>query len=274
MKTLLLFFLVGAVVVSQIEACGQCSTNHPQQHYCISDFAVRVEILQSKLDSTHEMKVIRARVIDNLKLSRNKKGKIIDFYTSSSFCGTVFYTGREYVITGSKETWRDGTKYLLHDSCDFGKEWNDLSPQQQKGFTRKYARYCECKIEPSRDATEIKVEDLSFENTYRGARTYWTPDNCYYNPHKSREFDDVEDCEEEYSYCAPGRGGECSWQLTPDYEECFTHRDDYVMVASSVSDGVYPELCIVLPRRRRKACRKRAREYAAQLEEIEILPFY
>nr|UMW87668.1 (D)tensilin [Holothuria forskali] len=277
MKTLLLFLLVGAMVVSQTEACGQCPTDHPQQHYCKSDFVVRVEILETFRDPAQgTMNVNRALVKDGMKLGRKKTGKTIEFYSPSSFCGTQFFVRGDYVITGSKETRRDGSKYLMHGSCDFGMEWDDLSPQQQKGFTKKYARYCECEIESSRSATNIKVEDLSFDNTYPDARTYWTPDVCYYNPHKSREFSEIEDCEEEFSYCAPGGDRECNWQLSPDYETCFKERDDFVLVDSGAFAITDPEQCNVLStRRQRKKCRKRIKQTAVMNEEGEIeIPFY
>lgn len=122
-------------------------------------------------------------------------------------------------------------------------------------------------IESPLGASDVKVTSFSAGSTYKNAQTYWTPDKCYYNPLKSWDFsEDVEECETEYGYCTPGSDGECNWQLTPEYEECFEERDNYVMVISGEFAITDPAQCKVLPsRRKRRKCRKKVKKYLASL---------
>nr|AQR59058.1 tensilin [Holothuria forskali] len=266
MKTLLLLSLIGALVVSETEACGQCVSDHPQQHYCQSEFVVRVEILDIVSVPAKSMNRVSALIIDSLKLPKRNTGKTVEFYSPAAFCGTHFLKGAEYVVTGNKETDTDGSTYWYHDTCDFAKGWRGLPQDQKKGFTTKYGRLCECQIEGSQSASSHKVAYDNTRNTYPDARTFWTPDNCYYNPLKSGEFSGVDDCESEFGFCTPGSDGECSWELSPEYEDCFKKRDDFVLVDSGAFAITDPAQCSVLPsRRKRRRCRKKIKKY---LEEI------
>ncbi|KAJ8046405.1 Metalloproteinase inhibitor 2 [Holothuria leucospilota] len=268
MKALLLFSLIGAAFVSEIKACGQCPSVHPQQRYCTSDLVVRVEIMDVVNVPEKAMNRITARIIDSLKLPKRQTGKTIEFYSPSSFCGTHFVKSSDYVVTGNKATNEDGSKYWLHSTCDLAMVWLDLSTQQKEGFMTKYEKICECKIESTMGASDIKMTSVSTGSGYTKGQTYWTPDKCYYNPLKSGDFSEVaEECETEYGYCIPGSDGECSWQLTLEYEECFEERDNYVMVASGEFAITDPAQCKVLPsRRKRRKCRKKVKKYLASLE--------
>ncbi|KAJ8046403.1 Metalloproteinase inhibitor 2 [Holothuria leucospilota] len=265
---LLILVMVTAVVVPTTQACGFCHTYHPQQHYCQSDFAVRIEVVDiARKSDLVSYNLIGARIIDPMKMTSNKPGDIIKFYRPSSFCGTRFIKKHDYAITGSIKKKSDGSKYMIHGSCDFGVEWDEMSEQQQKGFEKKYARLCECKIHGVTGPMAIKVDSMKPKNTYPDARTYWTPNRCYFNPFQTRVFDDIDDCEEEYGFCFPENNGRCSWQLAPDYKECFEYRDNYVIARSGKFAITDPGQCKVLrSRRRRRTCRKRAKKY---LESVE-----
>ncbi|XP_071816712.1 tissue inhibitor of metalloproteinase-like [Apostichopus japonicus] len=272
---ILLILFIGLFAISTTDACGACDTKHPQQHYCDADFAMRLKILDVSRESfIRGSNTVTAEVINSWKKGP-AKGTFI-FHAPASFCGTNFHVDRTYVVTGTKKFTDDGTKYWSHGSCDFGEDWDDMPAQQKKGFKSYYEDLCDdCDITPTRLASNIKVEDL--ENDYRDAATFWTPTNCYYNPHKSQAYNqpsngEVEDCEDQYGLCRPHRrSGECSWQLTAEYEECFKHRDDFVIVSSGEFAITDVAQCESLPnRKKRRNCRRRLNE---QILEEEILQF-
>lgn len=55
----------------------------------------------------------------------------------------------------------------------------------------------------------------------------WRTSGCYFNPVASYIYWDV-DCETAYSNCYPDKDepGECRWNMTDEYNECFSNREE------------------------------------------------
>lgn len=209
----------------------------------------------------------RENLVTTEVLTSWKKGPsrgVFQFLVDASFCGTNFVKNRIYAVTGSKEIDADGFKYWRHGSCDFAERWDDMPDQQKIGFRKDYKQYCSCDIHPTRSAHTMTVDEL--ENDYAQAFTFWTPTHCYYNPHKSLVYTQVskgrvEDCENAYGLCARDESGQCNWQLTEEYEECFKLRDDFVIVSTGRFAITDPSQCDALPtRKKRRNCRRRFKE--------------
>lgn len=112
----------------------------------------------------------------------------------------------------------------------------------------------------------LRVTELNGGAGYEGARSYWTPHRCYYNPYKTERYH-REDCEEEFGFCKADDDGICKWQMTSDYESCFSERETFVLALEGSPAFTDISQCEVLRnRRQRRKCRKRVKKNARNLE--------
>ncbi|XP_071480996.1 uncharacterized protein [Diadema antillarum] len=243
---LLLFLLVERqtpVDASDFACANSCPVVHPQQRFCSSDIAFKVNVTATAFVNEHYQLVFYADsthirykgvVVENMKGgSWMEAGTEMTFYSPTFKCALpMLQRGGIYLIAGQV---RDGM--LTISQCEgLAMKWSSLTQEQRQGFEGLYQEQCRsCEIEPAWVQKYYRGEEDQGQFESR----YWSRQGCFYNPIASDRYGG-EDCETLYSTCVPinHNGGApnygydqmggttgCMWRDTPAYQECYQQRD-------------------------------------------------
>ncbi|XP_023240394.1 metalloproteinase inhibitor 3-like isoform X2 [Centruroides sculpturatus] len=199
-------FLIVCLIVNVANACS-CMYQHPQDHYCDSDFVALVKVKQrGKSDRT--LTSYHIKIKKEFKMSEKARHALSQglIWTSNleSLCGVNLRPTR-YLITG-----RVSGEKVWVGICNFVKEWSSLTAKQKKGFRRLYQQACHCKIT---------------KNYIHNNNTTVRP-QCYWETWKSVKYD----CQNLYSICAPSSHHmkECVWLKSRAYRHCMKEKRDFL----------------------------------------------
>ncbi|XP_050669530.1 tissue inhibitor of metalloproteinase [Leptidea sinapis] len=189
MLTRVLTLAVLVVSCTLTDACT-CSLEHPQAHFCNSDFVIvgRVQKLFRGNDFYDAYKVkirnvFKATPKATLAL---KSGRILT-PSQESLCGITLQPRETYVITGR----------VMHlqahvHLCGYINKWREVTPRQRKGFRLLYKQGCTCKVHMNRRSTK-------------------SPNTCVAG---------YDECYERHGVCLHDRSRRCRWTRAPALTRC------------------------------------------------------
>ncbi|KAG6446463.1 tissue inhibitor of metalloproteinase [Manduca sexta] len=171
------------------DACS-CSLDHPQSHYCNSDFVIvgRVQKTYRGRDFYHAYKVkIRNIFKATPKAALALKSGRLLTPSQDSLCGVSLQPRETYVITGHVSR----LEAHIH-LCDYIAKWREVTPRQRKGFRLLYKQGCTCKVHMTRRRTK-------------------SPNTCVTN---------YDECYERHGVCLHDRERRCRWTRAPALTRC------------------------------------------------------
>ncbi|XP_781027.1 metalloproteinase inhibitor 3 [Strongylocentrotus purpuratus] len=203
-----------------VQACT-CLPKHPQQHYCDSDYAIRVKIFKQKLKLPNGQRYeindpeIPDLPIEVLSQSHREWSGVIQkvykgfeklkhtttvniyspFYDSMCGVGTLM-NDESYVIMGTF-----GHGGLNFDFCDWHHSWKTVTSKQRRGLKYWYAENCSCQI-----------DTCGLRHPCGEAQPEASPTGCEWDAWHSR-------CTNQHTACVMTAQG-CQWHQSKDLKQC------------------------------------------------------
>lgn len=229
-------FMLAQVAVEAGPASEQCmcsQLHHPQEKFCSSDFAFRVEILNGS-DSPgpgeedngeyyQSYFVYAVRIVEvfktNLTLVDVRAGDLLDIYNpQKGMCGKTNLYDREarsndYLLTGYIGESSNGIIYAGITSCNWVRKWINVTDVQLEGMRGSY-EWCNCTVYP--------VSGEMHRN--KPARDRFDLETCLYNPVAAHQLK-VADCETSSGVCVwDGEASKCTWRYDGQFKRCYDSR--------------------------------------------------
>ncbi|XP_032810215.1 metalloproteinase inhibitor 3-like [Petromyzon marinus] len=168
------------------QACSCAGEPHPQQAFCGSDVAMKVQLLEkttemmavSNGDNESAMAQLTRYKVNVIKTFKGQEeltrtGYIYSPVGEPSCALDIQPHKRHYILTG--RIW-SGMIYVT--LCNFIRPWNTLSSGQKSGFSDIYGSGCTCQISTCNqkpcEPTEARACTWTDSSTYQGARR-WGP---------------------------------------------------------------------------------------------------
>ncbi|KAG7212322.1 hypothetical protein KM043_012646 [Ampulex compressa] len=191
-------FLLLALSLSPVHRAAACSCaqQHPQTHFCNSDFVAVVKVKKaipvSEYQVAYKVKVNKA-FKDDPVLHHN----LLWTASSDAMCGVYLNVKDTYVVSGRNHSGR-----AMISLCGLTTKWADVTSSQRKGFRRFYQHGCVCEILYTHWWRKGAVLESA-----GGKSCLWesTPG--------------PQDCQEKYGVCMPRPSG-CSWVPSVPYKNC------------------------------------------------------
>ncbi|XP_063532332.1 tissue inhibitor of metalloproteinase [Cydia strobilella] len=169
-----------------------CMLEHPQTHFCNSDFVIvgRVQKMfkGNSFYDTYKMKIRNVFKATQKAQVALKSGRILT-PTQDGLCGVTLKPRETYVITGHV------THLQAHvNLCEYVNKWREVTPRQRKGFRQLYKQGCTCKV----------------KTNGRGWRS-GSPNTCFMRN---------DECYERHGICLHNRQQQCHWTRAPALTRC------------------------------------------------------
>lgn len=208
------------VFITEIQSQCTCKPGHPQDEVCKSDTVLRARIdsvrinqydFRLDMDSLPmvTVKEFQYKITVRKVFKGNiKRGRPSYIFTPAGHlnCGASFDIGKVYLITGQLRE-RETNRYLDQKyrwtnrinvtSCQWVREWSEMSMFMRFSIKRRYLKNCDCQI-----------SQCGTINCPKATSMLWTPiqspkDNCLL----------------ESGFCAK-RNGNCCWKNTQRLGRC------------------------------------------------------
>lgn len=171
-------------------ACTCASLEHPQAHFCKSDFVI-VGRVQKTFRGGDYYAAYKIKIRNVFKATPKaalalKSGRLLT-PSEDSLCGVSLQPRETYVITGHV----DHLEAHIH-LCGYTAKWRDVTPRQRKGFRLLYKQGCTCKVHTRYHHTT-------------------SPNTCVSN---------YNDCYERHGICLHDRERRCRWTRAPALTRC------------------------------------------------------
>ncbi|XP_045765181.1 tissue inhibitor of metalloproteinase isoform X1 [Maniola jurtina] len=173
------------------DACT-CSLDHPQTHFCNSDFVIvgRVQKLFRGSDfyDAYKVKIRNIFKATPKAAVALKAGRLLT-PSLDSLCGVTLQPRETYVITGRV------VQLQAHiQLCGYVNKWREVTPRQRKGFRLLYKQGCTCKVHMNRRSTK-------------------SPNTCVTGRSAT-------ECYERHGICLHDRARRCRWTRAPALTRC------------------------------------------------------
>ncbi|CAG9785037.1 unnamed protein product [Diatraea saccharalis] len=172
------------------DACTCSALEHPQTHFCNSDFVI-VGRVQKTFRGSSFYDAYKVKIRNVFKASPKaevalKSGRLLT-PSAESLCGVTLKPRETYVITGRVVQ----LQAHIH-LCEYIKKWREVTPRQRKGFRLLYKQGCTCKVHQTRRKTK-------------------SPNTCVTN---------YDECYDRHGICLHDRMRRCRWTRAPTLTRC------------------------------------------------------
>ncbi|XP_062585362.1 metalloproteinase inhibitor 3-like [Saccostrea cucullata] len=145
MRTLIIYVIFVAFI-AESNACT-CPPQHPQEHFCKSQFVVQARVISQRTVNNGLDIVYTVQIIQDFKSDRRRYGqqttmRTIKTSSSSAACGSYFKINKEYIISGFNNQGKWETNL-----CAWNTETSLLTEYQRRALNFGiYQNSCTCKI--------------------------------------------------------------------------------------------------------------------------------
>ncbi|XP_072175334.1 metalloproteinase inhibitor 3-like [Diadema setosum] len=221
--TYLFVVIISVVIQSDLVQACTCLPKHPQQHYCDSDYAIRVKIYNQVLKlpngqrfNISDPKISELPLGELSQSQREWTGHVQKVYKGfskftrlsstvklyspffDSMCGVgTLISDEVYVIVGTF-----GKRGLNFNFCDWHPQWKTVTSKQRRGLRYWYAENCLCQVDT------CGLRHPCGEGTKEDAPTM----SCEWDAWHSA-------CTNHHTACVMTSKG-CSWHQSKEFAEC------------------------------------------------------